>query len=177
MTLPTDLAALLQEALPFVDTCPDLVRPGGDELAERITRALASRDGGGWLPSLEWLSTQLCEARNHWCEHHEDAWLDTDENHPDDWIAKFIRDAMIAASPSNTTDTWLPIESAPRDGTPILGWFENPFWPSAPGVLYWIDHNGGGWTHYANGKPTHWQPLPPPPAKAAPLPGAVGVVE
>jgi hypothetical protein len=44
--MTTELVELLREALPFVDTCPDLVRPGGDELAERITRALASRTGG-----------------------------------------------------------------------------------------------------------------------------------
>lgn len=41
-----ELAALLREALPFVDTNPDLHRPGGDELNERITRALAQETDG-----------------------------------------------------------------------------------------------------------------------------------
>jgi hypothetical protein len=40
--MTTDLVGLLKEALPFIDTHPDLHRPGGDELSERIAAALNS---------------------------------------------------------------------------------------------------------------------------------------
>lgn len=129
----------------------------------------AGRDG--WLPTVDWLSTKLCEARNHWCEHHEDDWLITDENNPDEWIANFLIHAL--ATDRNAVVQWHPIETAPRDGTLILGWFDNPRWPSAPGILQWTEHNGGGWTHYANGTPTHWQRIKPPPKDTA-IAGAAG---
>jgi hypothetical protein len=52
---------------------------------------------------------------------------------------------------------WRTMDSAPRDGTPILTWGPEFF---APTMNYW--HNGG-WYDY--GDPTHWQPLPSPPSK------------
>jgi hypothetical protein len=58
---------------------------------------------------------------------------------------------------------WQPIESAPRDGTPVLGY-------STEGVMYacwyfersWLffrNHRGDRWAFH----PTHWMPLPEPP--------------
>jgi hypothetical protein len=74
---------------------------------------------------------------------------------------------------SATTDAgWLPIESAPKDGTPILG-----YWTSQTadiGMCYattmfgpskeWTDTNDDGhdWR-----PPTHWMPLPQPPKEQA----------
>jgi hypothetical protein len=80
---------------------------------------------------------------------------------------------------------WLPIESAPRDETRILlycnwigvvrGSWNNDRHAKKPRP-YWTND-----TEHTFGKlrirecqPYYWQPLPPPPAKAAPLPGAVG---
>ncbi len=67
---------------------------------------------------------------------------------------------------------WRPIESAPRDGTPLLAWCVHPHarhaedpkeWAAAV-VTQWINHNGGGWTwNGMAGSFTHWQPLPAPP--------------
>ena len=58
---------------------------------------------------------------------------------------------------------WLPIESAPKDGTEILLYSLGDV-----GVCYWRDDEVmTGWTWglgKAFGLPTHWQPLPPPPA-------------
>lgn len=75
--------------------------------------------------------------------------------------------------------TWLPIESAPRDGTPVIVAAKNRaqtivgearFDPEdGDGNWWWAGENWGdahaesmaarGW------HPTHWQPLPPPPSE------------
>lgn len=109
-------------------------------------------------------------------------------------------------------EEWLPIETAPRDGTPIVGWCvheENPYFDAETGkltdygchveglgrvddgahVLVW---GGGDWDVDDSGNsyfwpdwwfrsgsefeqaanPTHWRPLPAPPAiQALPLTG------
>ena len=57
---------------------------------------------------------------------------------------------------------WMPIDSAPKDGTEVLVWDG-----AIRGVLIaehahgaWIVCDGEGWERIS---PTHWQPLPPPP--------------
>lgn len=64
---------------------------------------------------------------------------------------------------------WLPIESAPKDGTQILGLRGND-----ARAVFWGEYYVGCWMTgrtlpTMNGEPetfnpTHWQPLPPPPA-------------
>lgn len=75
-------------------------------------------------------------------------------------------------------DQWMPIDSAPKDGTCLLAFI--PFeWAngekcSAMDVVAW-DARAGFWFHptppnYVQGcaaQPTHWMPLPPPPSIAA----------
>lgn len=64
---------------------------------------------------------------------------------------------------------WLPIESAPKNGTPILGWeglmMTTVKWSEARGSDYgYLALVEAG--HYAEDdewQPTHWQPLPDPP--------------
>lgn len=68
--------------------------------------------------------------------------------------------------------SWQPIETAPRDGSHILMWFD-PF----PAVGYWAEcdemEKGGFWCPSENlisdvvgeYQSTHWQPLPPPPTE------------
>lgn len=54
---------------------------------------------------------------------------------------------------------WQPIETAPRDGTPILTWGPEFMMPCAN---YWSVHRGiGSWYEY--GDPTHWMAMPEPP--------------
>jgi hypothetical protein len=63
---------------------------------------------------------------------------------------------------------WRPIETAPKDGTPILAWCVHPHaryvgdpkeW-SCTVVTHWINHNGGGWTwNGMAGRFTHWRPV------------------
>src|SRR5690606_22522039 len=63
------------------------------------------------------------------------------------------------------SDRWMPIESAPKDGTLILAYQESSggtgvvSWANSPGDGVWlIDAYGAGWMY-----PTHWMPLPQPP--------------
>jgi hypothetical protein len=76
---------------------------------------------------------------------------------------------------TRTRMEWQPIETAPGDGTPVLGWVAandpKPF--EKAGVMYvtwsrkgsWIfldtTAHGGARYHW---EPTHWMPLPEPPA-------------
>jgi hypothetical protein len=68
---------------------------------------------------------------------------------------------------------WRPIETAPRDGTPVLvyGWRD----PAFRGVVARYPLGGSHWVVTWNGDalrgeeaPTHWMPLPPSPAEQAP---------
>lgn len=61
------------------------------------------------------------------------------------------------------TADWQPIESAPRDGTPVL------VWDKIVGVLT-VHWRASEWRHVWDSEPipgpeaiTHWMPLPPPP--------------
>jgi len=79
---------------------------------------------------------------------------------------------MIAATRREGGEMeWQPIESAPKDGTWIFG-----YWPSMsitdyPAVIFADDHsNHDIWYMPSNFEfgcvyPTHWMPLPAPPAR------------
>lgn len=59
---------------------------------------------------------------------------------------------------------WMPIKSAPKDGTPILAfvskdWIEGMFWNGSD----WSYLSDGDITPHGRNQPTHWQPLPAPP--------------
>lgn len=60
--------------------------------------------------------------------------------------------------------SWLPIETAPKDGTLFVayerGWCP---WTNDTDVVYW---NNGWWDstdRETSMRPTHWMPLPTPP--------------
>ena len=60
---------------------------------------------------------------------------------------------------------WQDISTAPKDGTRILIWCN---WPTLPSVYACSFECGqwqtGIWTAAKRPGPTHWQPLPAPPA-------------
>lgn len=72
-------------------------------------------------------------------------------------------DGFLYAVPitTPTAEGWMPIETAPKDGTSIM--LGNPGW-LIPTVGSWrhYGHAPAGWTG-GGSNPTHWQPLPPPP--------------
>lgn len=70
---------------------------------------------------------------------------------------------------------WRKIETAPRDGTPILIWDPTksdrgrPYDDSRYAIGYWRTDQPDGWKwmwgnrNSSEVSPTHWQPLPNPP--------------
>jgi hypothetical protein len=60
---------------------------------------------------------------------------------------------------------WRPIESVPRDGTPVLLLMEYHFRSKPPeyqhDVGYWTTFNGGRWVCAHGGTPVAWMPIPP----------------
>ena len=85
-----------------------------------------------------------------------------------------FREAREAWNRRAAPSAWLPIESAPRDGTEILGWTED----AGRVVIRWGKHNHVpiyGWIRQIElyGEevdgfdPELWSALPPPPEKTA----------
>ncbi|CAB4139132.1 Domain of unknown function DUF551 [uncultured Caudovirales phage] len=85
--------------------------------------------------------------------------------------------AMLAAAPVAVASPWMPIETAPKDGSLLLLWER---YEAEPFIGHWVSSAyGGKWaasrTHYdTDGNAcvidrfysegvTHWQPLPPAP--------------
>ena len=73
-------------------------------------------------------------------------------------MLQFRRDALEEAQ------AWLPIESAPKDGTEVITGHPD----GSIDVLRWLEvkTNRRGWTdgeYFALSWPTHWMPLPVPP--------------
>lgn len=85
-------------------------------------------------------------------------------------------DKARAALASLPRDEWRGIESAPKDGSSILGFFPNRQRTYAGGrgttSIHWSGWGGGIWELSHSGlrctseSPTHWRPLPEPPARA-----------
>ena len=72
--------------------------------------------------------------------------------------------------------TWQPIETAPKDGTVILLYSPEKWDSDGMWIGWWFDEGDSrehGWydsesashkASFLNGEPTHWHPLPEPPA-------------
>lgn len=98
-----------------------------------------------------------------------------------------LRQAIAAAKKQKPVAEWLPIETAPKDGTAVL--VMRDIWPGSETgrakrcvghntyvAAWWADEgNSGEWVCYMDCieepicpiKPTHWMQLPPPPIEAA----------
>jgi hypothetical protein len=75
--------------------------------------------------------------------------------------------------------SWQPIETAPKDGTPILTYYADAYGMRRYSIRYWA--NDGAWRidgervtegwsdehrQLRGGSPSHWMPLPDPPHMA-----------
>jgi hypothetical protein len=81
--------------------------------------------------------------------------------------------ALAPPAQASAGDGWLPIKSAPRDGTRIWAWF--PLGPATGTqqayAVRWTNDRVGGWAlddgesaALTYDAPTHFRPLPAPPA-------------
>lgn len=67
-------------------------------------------------------------------------------------------------------DGWQPIETAPKDGTTTLmgKWHDGERYWMASGCIdgdqFWCDFTDADFTPFSHQNPTHWRPLPAPPA-------------
>ena len=105
-------------------------------------------------------------------EHLVEAQRDAEVNSDVYGSEKALYSALLAAASQPPAvapvqvDQWLPIESAPKDGTPILlrskkGRVADGLWVTVSGPKgYWA------WA-YVNVEPAHYMPLPAPPLAAA----------
>jgi hypothetical protein len=77
-------------------------------------------------------------------------------------------EAEVARLTQEQGSGWQPIETAPKDGTNVLVWCPYRRIPVAAtwqtAEFYWVELYQGSVT------PTHWIPLPDPPAALASLP-------
>lgn len=99
-----------------------------------------------------------------------------------------IRSALVDNSHASeaVVETWQPIETAPKDGTPIDLWGVNHLHPAKTGrratnvtwgrVRDWMGNERDDWQHGhpEDFEPTHWMPLPAPPALSSLRPAEVG---
>tara|TARA_R110000772_G_scaffold201302_2_gene311663 strand:+ start:516 stop:815 length:300 start_codon:yes stop_codon:yes gene_type:complete len=72
--------------------------------------------------------------------------------------SEVVQQRLVRADP-DLLCPWLPIETAPRDGTELLLWQRGV----GCGVSWWghdPDNEDLGWYKF---NPTHWMPLPSPP--------------
>jgi hypothetical protein len=92
-------------------------------------------------------------------------------------IAGLLRTSMpVTPAQEGSDNGWLPIETSPRDGTPFLGYLAKL---NVPYFVCWWSTSiktgkpyicilGIGELYDITLFPTHWRPLPPPPAQPAP---------
>jgi hypothetical protein len=86
--------------------------------------------------------------------------------------ADHLRDEIATLKRELSSRRWQPIETAPQDGTSLLGW-----WSHEEKVLHthWLDNSKTAWpwcgwkapslqVSHPKAKPTHWMPLPVRPA-------------
>jgi hypothetical protein len=81
-------------------------------------------------------------------------------------VAATIR-ARAALPSAGAGDGWLPIETAPRDGTWFWGYAPTRNSSVAQQAFRWRERQGweAAACHSVGGDPTHWRPLPASPAQ------------
>lgn len=83
--------------------------------------------------------------------------------------------AALRRVEAETREEWRPIDTAPKDGTPVDLWCQPTGISTGPGRVTDCWFSGGNWWQYDEHgddqcrsgvhNATHWMPLPPPPSK------------
>ena len=170
--------ALADNAYPAADGSADIdnhaipiIEATLRNVAERLLTAALAVDGMALVPKEPTLEQHIAAmefALAH-MEAHGVTSLSPFEDYPPlrETTAGMYRAMLAAASdePAPALQGWQPIESAPKDGTAFLAWereWRGPFkcWWHVKNrnEAYWMDFDD------SDPQPTHWQPLPPPPA-------------
>lgn len=168
--LHSEAADLILALLP--DQPP--VRPGAEAFADRLLRF-----EGQIAAHIASVRKHVGRAEEQFGECSYLNWIKFDASQfrsaANDAVTELRRLLDLSSRPDegrSVPEGWRDIETAPKDGTPILAWCVHPHarWATddkdwcAVVVTQWINHNGGGWTWYGmTGAFTHWMPLPPPP--------------
>lgn len=134
------------------------------------------------MTSLTDMPADIVEAARKLCDDLILAWL---AHHSREDAAEHAAKFLIECG---QRDKWHPIETAPKDGTEILGVFSNDYgYQEKPTVYgpYTVRFRDGKWVSSWDGSevirsqtdfgteyedvmdPTHWQPIPAPPAKGS----------
>lgn len=101
---------------------------------------------------------QLESAARAYYNYCDASWYDLDPR-----AQTHYRTRMQLALGEFVTHIWRPIESAPRDGSAVLLFHHMP----GRGDYVWLDKWDGqdrAWMTAPRAAPTHWMPVPPPPA-------------
>lgn len=147
-------------------------------LTEAETSASASVAGLVGQPGAVGLSDEQIFARALWevqREHEDRCDIELEDVHPDDHLWALVKAACAALATQPVAPGWMPIESAPMDGTSVLLWEEASIEPFVGrwglGRCWEVDTEHVDTDGDANvisklwqGGITHWSPLPPPPA-------------
>lgn len=122
-----------------------------------------------WRDSVQARADALAEA----AEHAESVFDDTettlsgDLTGVGDLISAMDRLSRAARAYRSGGSGWMPIESAPKDGTPILGWRYDADYSPITGieVFHWAARYNAWFLkcRAAFDPPTYWMPLPKPP--------------
>lgn len=82
-------------------------------------------------------------------------------------LVRELRQARAELAALRAGQAWQPIDSAPKDGTPVIG-FMPTYYQGKGGqaVIVWMNYTDRpGWYSDVSSihEPSHWMPLPPPP--------------
>ncbi len=74
--------------------------------------------------------------------------------------------AALRRVEAETREEWRPIDTAPKDGTPVLLYFPSRY-QGKGGISWgcWINNEWLDSVAIRDNSATHWMPLPPPPSK------------
>ena len=73
----------------------------------------------------------------------------------------------IVAAAAEMIGEWLPIDSAPKNGTWFWAFFPFKSGEETQGLCHWRNRQGWSDLNLVINQPSHWRPLPSPPAPPA----------
>jgi hypothetical protein len=196
---PSALRQLLKRASLLLDhTCGD-VEAAGECIDAALALVEASADPSALRARLVREYQERTHGHSHWTSASSAAWRDAAYEL---LLAEKVAAASVPPAEASAGDSlrgWQPIETAPKDGTPVLVWEPEACstgWETTRvKIAVWFDVDDPdpphdyrpGWRYatgefrddgaYLEEEPAYWMPLPQPPDPPAPREGLVPRVE